>query len=150
MALGDADPRKCCYDAGVSRAVLIIQWIRTGEITTMTSPFDKDAANFLKAGKGQAEALTALQKEMMEAYEEAGRVWSERMRTELELWTELGKKLTSTHSLPEAMQIYQQSLTRRMQMAAEDSQKFTADCQKFAQKIARTMTPGGGWGGGSS
>ena len=150
MALGDADPRKCCYDACVSRTVLIIQSIRTGEITTMASPFDKDAANFLKAGKGQAEALTALQKEMMEAYEEAGRAWSERMRTELELWTELGKKLTSTHSVPEAMQVYQQSMTRRMQMAAEDSQKFPAAGQKFAQKIARTMTPGGGWGGGSS
>ena len=26
-----------------------------------------------------------------EAYEEAGRSWSERMRTEMELWTELGK-----------------------------------------------------------
>ena len=116
----------------------------------MTSSFDKDPAGFLKAGKGQAEALTALQKELMEAYEEAGRSWSERMRTEMELWTELGKKLTSTHSVPEAMQIYQQSLTRRMQMAAEHSQKFAADCQKFAQKIARTVTPGGGWGGGSS
>ena len=80
----------------------------------------------------------------MEAYEEAGRTWSERMRIEMELWTELGKKLTSTHSVPEAMQIYQQSMTRRMQMAAEDSQKFAADCQKFAQKLARTMTPGGG------
>jgi hypothetical protein len=116
----------------------------------MTSSFDKDPAGFLKAGKGQTEALTALQKDLMEAYEEAGRAWSERMRTELELWTELGKKLTSTHSVPEAMQIYQQSLTRRMQMAAEDSQKFTADCQKFAQKLAKAITPGGGWGGGSS
>jgi hypothetical protein len=116
----------------------------------MPKSFDQDAANFFRAGKGQAEALTALQKELMEAYEEAGRTWNERMRTELELWTELGKKLTSSHSLPEAMQIYQQSLTKRMQMAAEDGQKFTADCQKFAQKIARTMTPGGGWGGGGS
>ena len=102
----------------------------------------------LKAGKDQAEALTALQKELMEAYEEAGRAWSERMRTELELWSELGKKLTSTHSVPEAVQIYQQSMTQRMQMAAEDGQKFAADCQKLAQKVARTMSPG--WSGGSS
>lgn len=116
----------------------------------MTVSRDTDPANFLKLGKGQTEALTSLQKELMEAYEEAGRAWSERMRTEMELWSELGKKLTSTHSVPEAMQIYQQSMTRRMQMAAEDSQKFAADCQKFAQKLARTMTPGGGWGGGSS
>jgi hypothetical protein len=116
----------------------------------MTSSFDKDPAGFLKAGKGQAEALTAMQKELMAAYEEAGRAWSDRMRTELELWTELGKKLTSSHSMTEAMQIYQQSMTRRMQMAAEDSQKFTSDCQKFAQKIARSMSPGGSWPGGGS
>ena len=116
----------------------------------MTSSFDKDPSGLFKAGKGQAEALTALQKDLMEAYEQAGRAWNERMRTELELWTELGKKLTSSHSVPEAMQIYQQSLTRRMQMAAEDSQKFTAECQKLTQKIARAMTPGGGWGSGSS
>ena len=107
-----------------------------------------DATKFVKAGKDQAEALTALQKELMEAYEEAGRAWSERMRTELELWSELGKKLTSTHSVPEAVQIYQQSMTQRMQMVAEDSQKFAADCQKLAQKFARTMSPG--WGDRSS
>jgi len=112
----------------------------------MTKSRDADATKFVKAGKDQAEAFTALQKELMEAYEEAGRAWSERMRTELELWTELGKKLTSTHSVPEAVQIYQQSMTQRMQMAAEDSQKFAADCQKLAQKVARTMSPGSGGG----
>lgn len=108
----------------------------------MTKSRDADVTKFVKAGKDQAEAFTALQKELMEAYEEAGRAWSERMRTELELWTELGKKLTSTHSVPEAVQIYQQSMTQRMQMAAEDGQKFAADCQKLAQKVARTMSPG--------
>ena len=110
----------------------------------MTKSRDADATKFVKVGKDQAEAFTALQKELMEAYEEAGRAWSERMRTELELWTELGKKLTSTHSVPEAVQIYQQSMTQRMQMAAEDGQKFAADCQKLAQKVARTMSPGSG------
>ncbi len=113
----------------------------------MTMSRDNDPANFLKLGKGQAEALTALQKELMEAYEEAGRAWTERMRTELELWSELGRKLTTTHSVPEAMQVYQQSMNQRMQMAAEDSQKFASDCQKLAQKFARAMSPGSSWGG---
>lgn len=109
---------------------------------TMTKSRDAETTAFLKAGKGQAEALTALQKELMEAYEEAGRAWTERARTELELWSELGKKLTETRSMPEAVQIYQQSLTRRMQMATEDSQKLAADWQKLAQKFARTLSPG--------
>jgi hypothetical protein len=108
----------------------------------MTKSRDAETTAFLKAGKGQAEALTALQKELMEAYEEAGRAWTERARTELELWSELGKKLTATQSMPEAVQIYQQSLTRRMQMASEDSQKLAADWQKLAQKFARTFSPG--------
>jgi hypothetical protein len=50
--------------------------------------------------------------------------------------------------MPEAVQIYQQSLTRRMQMASEDSQKLAADWQKLAQKFARTLSPG--WGERSS
>ncbi len=118
----------------------------------MTKSRDADATKFVNAGKEHAEALTGLQKELMAAYEDAGRAWSERVRTEMELWTELGKKLTATRSVPEAMQIYQQSMTQRMQMAAEDGQKFAADCQKLAQKIARNMSPGSasGWSGGSS
>jgi hypothetical protein len=52
--------------------------------------------------------------------------------------------------VPEAVQIYQQSMTQRMQMAAEDSQKFAADCQKLPQKVARTMSPGSGGSSQSS
>jgi hypothetical protein len=114
----------------------------------MNKPREAGAEDFLKLGKDQTEALTALQKELMQSYEEAGRAWTERVRSEMELWTELGKKLTSTRSVPEAVEIYKQSLTRRMQMATEDSQKFAADCQKIAQKVARSMSPG--WSGGGS
>lgn len=114
----------------------------------MNKSRDVGAEDLLKLGKGQAEAFTALQKELMESYEEAGRAWTERVRTEMELWTELGRKLTATRSVPEAVEIYKQSLTRRMQMATEDSQKFAADCQKFAQKVARSMSPG--WSNGGS
>jgi hypothetical protein len=116
-------------------------------VMTMTKSRDTETTAFLKTDKGQAEALSTLQKELMEAYEEAGRTWSERARTEVELWSELGKKLTETRSMPEAVQIYQQSLTRRMQMAAEDNQKLAADWQKLAQKFTRAMSPG--LGGGS-
>ena len=56
----------------------------------------------------------------------------------MELWTEFGKKLTSTKSVPEAVQAYQQTMSQRMQMAAEDSQKVAADSQKVTQKIMRT------------
>jgi hypothetical protein len=114
----------------------------------MAKSHDGDAANSLKAGKGQVEAFAAMQKELMAAYEEAGRAWTERARSELELWSDLGKKLTATQSVPEAVQIYQQSLTRRMQMAAEDSQKLAADWQKLTQKVTRALSPG--LGGGSS
>ena len=78
----------------------------------------------------------------MEAYEEAGRAWSERMPDGDRSSGRTRQEADTTHSVPEAMQIYQQSMTQRMQMAAEDGQKFAADCQKFAQKIARTMSPG--------
>jgi hypothetical protein len=108
----------------------------------------RDAEDLLKLTKGQTEAFVALQKELMEAYEEAGRAWSERVRTEMELWSDLGRKLSTTRSVPEAVEIYKQSLTRRMQMATEDSQKFAADCQKLAQKVTRSISPG--WSGSGS
>ena len=93
----------------------------------------------MSAISGQAEALTAFQKDMTEVYERVGRDWTNRLQTEMELWTELGKQLTSTKSTPEVVQAYQQAMSKRMQMAVEDSQKVAANSQKVTQKIMKLM-----------
>ena len=87
-------------------------------------------------------AMTNLQKDLASACEQANRAWLERMKSEVELWTQLGTKLMATRTAPEAMQIYQECLTQRMRMAAEDGQKMSEDYQKFAQKIAHSFSNG--------
>ena len=54
-------------------------------------------------GKAQTEGMLNLQKELLETYEQASRAWLDRVRSEVELWSRLGAKLTATRSVPEAM-----------------------------------------------
>jgi hypothetical protein len=70
-----------------------------------------------------------LQKEIVDVYEQASRAWLVRVKSEVDLWSDLAGKLTASHSFPEAMNAYQQCLTNRMQMAAEDGRRLYEDCQ---------------------
>ena len=112
----------------------------------MSGPAKPGAMPFFKPG--QDEAITNLQKELADTYEQANRAWLARVKTEVDLWSQLGTKLMATRSAPEALQIYQECLAQRMRMAAEDGQKLSEDCQKFTQKITRSLS--NGWKGGSS
>jgi Phasin protein len=86
-------------------------------------------------GKAQTEGMLNLQKELLETYEQVSRAWRDRVKSEAELWSRLGAKLTTTRSVPEAMEAYQKCLTERMQMTAEDGKRLFDDCQKIAQKM---------------
>ena len=50
----------------------------------------------------QVEAAVSLQKELLETYEQAGRDWLARVQSEVALWAELGSKMATTRSVPEA------------------------------------------------
>ena len=78
----------------------------------------------------------------MDAYEQAGRAWLARVKSEVDLWSELTAKLTATDSIPEAMTAYQQCVTHRMQMAAEDGRRLYEDCQKITHKITESLSHG--------
>jgi Phasin protein len=93
-------------------------------------------------GEGRADALVNLQRELLEAYEQAGRAWLARVQSEMDLWSQLAAKLPTTRSLPEAMQAYQEYMTQRMQMAADDGRRLSEDCQKIMQKITTSLTNG--------
>jgi Protein of unknown function (DUF3141) len=43
-----------------------------------------------------------VQKEMMAAYEEASRSWIERVKAEVDLWSDLAAKLTASRSAPDS------------------------------------------------
>ena len=114
----------------------------------MTGPISQlDAVP--QPGAGQSEAMTNLQKDLLDGYEQANRAWLARVKSEVDLWSQLGTKLMATRSAPEALQAYQECLAQRMRMAAEDGQKISEECQKFSQKISKSLSNGGWKGQGS-
>jgi len=97
---------------------------------------------FLNMGKEQTEAMLAMQKDLLDAYEQASRAWLARVKSEVDLWSDLATKLTATRSAPEALEAYQKCAAQRMQMAAEDGRRMTEDCQKVMQKITGSLSNG--------
>jgi hypothetical protein len=65
-----------------------------------------------------------------------------RVKSEVDLWSELAAKLTATHSVPEILQTYQKCVAQRMQMAAEDGRQLYEECQKITKKISGSMSNG--------
>jgi hypothetical protein len=92
-------------------------------------------APFFELGKEQTEAMLNMQKELMDAYEQASRAWLSRVKSEADLWSELAAKLTATRSVPEAMEAYQSFIAQRMQMAAEDGRRQSEDAQAMIQRF---------------
>src|SRR5262245_40138620 len=97
---------------------------------------------FFMAGKEQTEAMVGMQKELLDAYEQASRAWLARVKSEVDLWSQLAAKLSATRSAPEAMQAYQECVAQRMQMAAEDGRRLADDCQKIMGKIGQSFANG--------
>ena len=80
---------------------------------------------------------TAMQKELLEAWQQANRYWADRMQSEMALWTDLASKLVSTRSVPEALEAYAKCVTQQMKMTAEDGQHLLNDWQQVAQRITQ-------------
>lgn len=107
-----------------------------------------DPASAFAKGQEQTEAMLGMQKELLNAYEQASHAWLARVRSEVDLWTDLATKLSATRSLPEALGTYQECVTQRMQMAAEDGRRMSEECQKLLQTFTRPLP--NGWPTGSS
>src|SRR5262245_1944952 len=88
-------------------------------------------------GEAQTEGMLNLQKELLETYEQASHAWLDRVRSEVELWSRLGAKLTATRSVPEAMEAYQKCVGERMQMAAEDGKRLFDECRSEERRVGK-------------
>jgi len=99
-------------------------------------------------GKEQTDAMLGMQKEVLDAYEQASRAWLARVKSEVDFWSDLATKLSATRSAPEALETYQKSAAQRMQMAAEDGRRLSDDCQKMMHKITGSLS--NGWPRGGS
>jgi hypothetical protein len=110
-------------------------------LRNMTSKQTDTSIHIANVGKEQMDGMNRIQKEMIETYEEAGRVWTERMKAEMDLWSGLGARLAGTHSLPEAMETYQKYVTQRVQMAAEDARQLFEQSQKITRSLSNRFSP---------
>ena len=78
---------------------------------------------------------TAMQKELLGAWQQANRYWADRMQSEMALWGELGSKLVTTRSATEAFDAYLKCVAQQMKMTVEDGQHLLNDWKQAAQRI---------------
>jgi hypothetical protein len=98
--------------------------------------------SFFQFGNGRGETMMGMQSELLHAYEEASRAWVARVKSEVELWSDLATKLTASRSVPEGMEAYRDCVAQRMQMAAEDGRRLFEDGQKIIGAVTRSLSQG--------
>ena len=108
--------------------------------TTATPQAEQMVSNFAQQW---ADGAAAVQKEFLSVYEQAGRAWVARAQSEAALWSDLVTKLSATHSAPEVLDAYSKCLSRRMEMAMEDSRRMIEEYQVAVGKIATAMKNNG-------
>jgi hypothetical protein len=101
-------------------------------------------------GKHQTEAMLNMQKEVMAACEEASRGWVERVKSEMELWSDLASKLSASKSVPDGVGAYQDTVAQRMKLAAEDGQRLLEEGQKIIGAMTRSLSNGWPQQGGTT
>jgi hypothetical protein len=79
------------------------------------------------------------QRELISVCEEAGRAWGSRLQSEVNLWSDTMARLTATRSLPEFLDTYAKCMTRRMEMAMDDSRKLFEECSEMTQKVVKAF-----------
>ena len=89
-----------------------------------------------------AAQAAATEKELHDAWQETSCHWLYRMQSEIALWANLGSKLTTTRSVPEAYEACTKCVSQQMKMTAEDAQRLLNDCQRITQKIAQSLRKG--------
>lgn len=104
--------------------------------TTSTSTSKSGTPAFMKE---RTEAAMALQKALLESYEQASRTWLARVQSEVTLWSDLANKLTTTRTVPEALEAYSKCVSQRMQMAADDGRLLADEAQDISKKIAQSL-----------
>ena len=111
--------------------------------TTGSTAAKEGSIPFFNWGSERSEAAIALQKAVLESYEQASRAWLARVQSEIALWSDLASRLGATHTMPEALETYTKCVLQRMQMAADDGRRLFDESQQITQKIAKSL--GAGW-----
>jgi hypothetical protein len=101
------------------------------------------AEEFLKLGEAQTQAMLDVQNRLLGVYEEIGRAWLARVKSETELWSELVNKIQEARSVPDALGAYQQGMVRRLQMAVDDGRRLAEDNQRLMSVMTQLASTNG-------
>ena len=93
-----------------------------------------------RTSSGQSSDLAG--SEMFETLRDIGRSWIERASAEAERGSKLSKDLIAVHSVPDALTVCQEWMTKEMDARAEDARQFMSDGQKLMDSSARLLTNG--------
>jgi hypothetical protein len=102
-------------------------------------PTKPEVSRFVQFGKERTEAMLKVQKELLGEYEEGARAWAARVKSEVELWSNLAAKITASHSIPEGLEAYRDFVSQRIQMTAEDGRRFFDEGQKVISVITQSF-----------
>jgi len=91
-------------------------------------------------GQNRAEKVLDLQKDLLDACDEANRDWITRLRSEVRLWSEFATKLAMAQTIPEVAEAYGECLSHRAQLVAEDGQRLFAEGQKIVDTVTSVMS----------
>jgi hypothetical protein len=80
--------------------------------------------------------------EFFNALQEMSRDWMGRATAEVELGLKLSKKLTTAHSVPDAVAAYQEWLNEELSARAEDARLLMSNGQKFMDTTSRFLSSG--------
>jgi hypothetical protein len=83
-----------------------------------------------------------MQKDLLETYDQMSHAWISRVRSELDLWSELATKLAGMRSVPSAMEACQECVAKRMKLARDDGKHLFADSNKFIRTFTRSASNG--------
>lgn len=97
---------------------------------------------FAETGKKIGEATLQAQNELFKALDEMGRELMSCATAEVEISLKLSKKLTTSHSVPDALAAYQEWLSEEISARAENARRLMTNSQKFMDTSTRLLSNG--------
>ena len=99
---------------------------------------DLKAGGLLAAEAKRLETIEEAQKQVLDTFEQFNRQQLARAKQETELASEFAGKITSARSVPDVINAYQNWISKRMALCAEDGRKLLEASQKI---LNTTMKP---------
>ena len=101
----------------------------------------QEPMKFVNFGQAQTDAMLAMQKEVLDAFEEMRRAWLSRVKSEADFWHSMVANMQDARSLPDALGAYQQCVAE-MKLAGEDGRRLLDDSQRTMSIVTRVISKG--------